>query len=68
MITAADIRKKGFTASNVLDGTFGVVSLIGLPGAIVGTVYSVGNVATKVATGQTIGGHADIYLDRYFGN
>jgi hypothetical protein len=49
----------GVNTSNTLDATFGVVSFLGLPGAIIGGVYFGANMITTFTTGKTIGQHVD---------
>ena len=58
-LTAADMVTNGVNTSNTLDLTFGVVSFGGLPGAIIGGVYFLGNLVTQGITGKTIGQHVD---------
>jgi hypothetical protein len=59
VITGADMITNGVNTSNTLEATFGVVSFLGLPGAIIGGVYFGANIVTVFTTGKSIGQHID---------
>jgi len=58
-ITGTDILFNGPNTSNKLDAGAGLISIFGAP--LVGGLYFVGNIATYIKTGQTIGEHIDNY-------
>jgi hypothetical protein len=59
LMTGADMVTNGVNTSNTLDATFGVVSFLGVPGAVIGGAYFGANILTLGITGQDIGQHID---------
>lgn len=58
-LTAMDMYSNGVNTSNSLDAAFGVISFLGLPGAVLGGVYFGANLLTVGISGKTIGEHID---------